>query len=52
LADLYAVVEQLPMMAPHNALAVLMRRLKLPMAALILGRPGPRDRQRLWRDLR
>jgi hypothetical protein len=32
--------------APHNGLALLMRRIKSRISAPILGRPGRRDRQR------
>jgi len=40
--------------ALHNGLALLMPRIKLRISALILGRPGRRDRHRQcnWKPLR
>jgi hypothetical protein len=35
--------------APHNGLALLMRRIKARISVPILGRPGRRDRQPQWR---
>ena len=35
--------------APHNGLALLIRRIKARISVPILGRPGRHDRQRQWR---
>src|SRR5262245_12012931 len=34
--------------APHNGLALLIRRIKSRISISVLGRPGRRDRQRQW----